>query len=57
VRFSTPSPAATVSLVDVPPFVLSIAYRTGERSPAVEAFVRYVRTFQGHAWIHAAGPS
>lgn len=57
VRFATPSPVATVPLLDVPPFVLSRAYRTGERPPAVEAFLRYVRTFQGRAWIHAAARS
>jgi DNA-binding transcriptional LysR family regulator len=52
VRFPTPSPVATVPLVDVPPFVLSLAYRTDERSPAVAAFLHYVRAFQGAAWVH-----
>jgi hypothetical protein len=52
VRFPTPSPVATVPLVDVPPFVLSLAYRTDERSPAVAAFLHYVHTFQGAAWVH-----
>jgi hypothetical protein len=36
----------------VPPFVLSLAYRTDERSPAVAAFLHYVHTFQGAAWVH-----
>jgi len=52
VRFPTPSPVATVPLVDVPPFVLSLAYRTDERSPAVAAFLHYVHAFQGAAWAH-----
>jgi hypothetical protein len=57
VRFPTPSPVATVPLVDVPPFVLSLAYRTDERSPAVAAFLHNVHTFHGAAWVHVHAPA
>jgi len=52
-RFPVPCPLATVPLLGVPPFVLSLAYRAGERSPTVDAFLSHVRAFRAPAWAHA----
>jgi len=52
-RFPVPSPLATVPLLGVPPFVLSLAYRAGARSPPVDAFLSHVRAFRAPAWAHA----